>query len=201
MPKGYIIGHITVNDPEAYKEYVAKDTPILLGFGGRFLVRGGQAEVVEGAAEDRHVVFEFDSYEAAKAAYHDPEYQEVAKIRHASASSTIMVAEGNDEDLPDPAGDAPLGYLIAHVTVHDPEAYRPYVTGNTPIMRGYGARYIVRGGEAEVLEGDLGGRHVVIAYPSFEAARAAYHDPAYQDVAAIRRDYSEGTIILVEGAA
>ncbi|MCB4379652.1 DUF1330 domain-containing protein, partial [Synechococcus sp. MU1644] len=33
MPKGYIIGHITVNDPEAYKEYVEKDTPILLSHG------------------------------------------------------------------------------------------------------------------------------------------------------------------------
>lgn len=201
MPKGYIIGHITVNDPEAYKDYVAKDTPILLGLGGRFLVRGGQADVVEGQAEDRHIVFEFDSFDAAHAAYHDPDYQEVAKIRHGSATSTIMVAEGNDEDLPDPSGDAPLAYLIAHVTVHDPDAYRPYVDGNTPIMRGHGARYIVRGGRSEVLEGDLGERHVVIAYPSFQAASAAYHDPAYQEVAAIRRDHSEGTIILVEGAA
>lgn len=201
MPKGYIIGHITVNDPEAYKEYVAKDTPILLGYGGRFLVRGGQAEVVEGEAEDRHVVFEFDSYDTALRAYHDPAYQEVARIRRASASSTIMVAEGNDEALPEPEGAAPLGYLIAHVTVHDPESYKPYVERNTPIMRGHGARYIVRGGRSEVLEGSLGARHVVIAYPSYAAARAAYHDPAYQDVAAIRRDHSDGTIILVEGAA
>ncbi|SMX38410.1 hypothetical protein MAA8898_01588 [Maliponia aquimaris] len=201
MPKGYIIGHITVHDPEAYKTYVARDTPILLGLGGRFLVRGGQAEVVEGAAEDRHVVFEFDSYDRARAAYHDPAYQEVAQIRRASATSTIMVAEGNDEALPDPAGAAPLGYLIAHVTVHDPDSYAPYVTGNTPIMRGHGARYIVRGGRSEVLEGTLGARHVVIAYPGYAAAKAAYHDPAYQEVAQIRRDHSDGTIILVEGAA
>ena len=34
MPKGYIIGHITVTDPEAYQEYVIKDTPILKGLGG-----------------------------------------------------------------------------------------------------------------------------------------------------------------------
>lgn len=201
MPKGYIIGHITVNDPEAYKEYVEKDTPILLGLGARPIVRGGQAEVVEGEAEDRHVVFEFDSYEKALAAYHDPDYQEVAKIRHASATSTIMVVEGNDEDLPDPAGDAPRGFLIAHVTVKDAEAYRPYVEGNTPIMRGYGARYIARGGAAEVMEGTTGARHVVIAYPSYEAARTAYFDPAYQELVKIRQAHSDGTIIIVEGAA
>ena len=40
MPKGYIIGHITVKDPEAYKEYVVRDTPILQALGGRFIVRG-----------------------------------------------------------------------------------------------------------------------------------------------------------------
>ena len=94
MPKGYIIGHITVNDPEAYKEYVEKDTPILLGLGGRFIIRGGQAEVPEGETLDRHVVIEFESYEKALAAYNDPEYQDVAKIRHRTATSTIIVVEG-----------------------------------------------------------------------------------------------------------
>lgn len=94
MPKGYIIGHITVNDPEAYKEYVEKDTPILLGLGGRFVVRGGQSSLMEGQTQDRHVVIEFPSYEAALAAYNDPDYQEVAKIRHRTADSTIIVVEG-----------------------------------------------------------------------------------------------------------
>lgn len=96
MPKGYIIGHITVNDPEAYKEYVERDTPILHGLGGRFIVRGGQSEVMEGDVLDRHVVIEFPSYEAAKAAYNDPDYQEVMKIRHRSATSTILVVEGHE---------------------------------------------------------------------------------------------------------
>ncbi|MEL6883390.1 MAG: DUF1330 domain-containing protein [Pseudomonadota bacterium] len=94
MPKGYIIGHITVNDPEAYKEYVEKDTPILLGHGASPLVRGGDAQSMEGPEFSRHVVFEFETYEAALAAYNDPEYQEVMKIRHRTATSMIVVAEG-----------------------------------------------------------------------------------------------------------
>lgn len=97
MPKGYIIGHITVKDPEAYKEYVEKDTPLLKAFGAKFLVRGGQSEMPEGEAQNRHVVFEFPSYEAAKAAYHDPEYQAVAEIRRRTAESTIILVEGHDE--------------------------------------------------------------------------------------------------------
>jgi uncharacterized protein (DUF1330 family) len=98
MPKGYIIGHITVRDPEAYKEYVVRDTPILESHGAKFIVRGGQGEVKEGpgGAEQRHVVIEFPSYEAALAAYNDPEYQAVADIRRRTADSVIVVVEGHD---------------------------------------------------------------------------------------------------------
>lgn len=94
MPKGYIIGHITVNDPEAYKEYVEKDTPILLALGGKFVVRGGQSQTLEGETLSRHVVIEFPSYDAAMAAYNDPEYQKVADIRRRTAESVILVVEG-----------------------------------------------------------------------------------------------------------
>jgi uncharacterized protein (DUF1330 family) len=94
MPKGYFIAHITVNDPEAYKEYIERDTPILQALGGRFVVRGGQAQVMEGETLNRHVVIEFPSYEAALAAYHDPAYQEVADIRRRTADSVILVVEG-----------------------------------------------------------------------------------------------------------
>ncbi|MBF9047635.1 DUF1330 domain-containing protein [Rhodobacterales bacterium LSUCC0031] len=96
MPKGYIIGHITVNDPEAYKEYVVRDTPILQGLGGRFIVRGGQSQVMEGETLMRHVVIEFPSYEAALKAYNDPAYQEVADIRRRTAESVIIVVEGTE---------------------------------------------------------------------------------------------------------
>ncbi|MBF9032440.1 DUF1330 domain-containing protein [Rhodobacterales bacterium HKCCE3408] len=94
MAKGYIIGHITVTDPEGYPEYVRRDTPILESHGARFIVRGGQSQTMEGAAQDRHVVIEFDSYEKALEAYNDPDYQEVADIRRRCAESTIIVVEG-----------------------------------------------------------------------------------------------------------
>ncbi len=94
MPKGYIIAHITVTNPEAYKEYVIRDTPLLEAFGAKFVVRGGASEVPEGGAMDRHVVIEFPSYEAARAAYYDPEYQKVADIRRRNAESLIVLVEG-----------------------------------------------------------------------------------------------------------
>ena len=96
MPKGYLIGHITVTNPEAYKEYVERDTPILESFGGRFIIRGGESEIAEGETHQRHVVVEFPTYEAAKTAYNDPEYQEVAEIRRRNAESVIVLVEGTE---------------------------------------------------------------------------------------------------------
>lgn len=94
MPKGYIIAHVTVHNPEGYKEYIERDTPILQRLQGEFIVRGGQAEVPEGETLERHVVIEFPSYEAALKAYHDPDYQEVAEIRRQNAESVFVVVEG-----------------------------------------------------------------------------------------------------------
>lgn len=94
MPKGYLIGHITVNDPEAYREYVERDTPIIVRHGGVPLVRGGDSMALEGPEFSRHVVFEFPSYDAALALYNDPEYQEVMKIRQRTADSMIVVTKG-----------------------------------------------------------------------------------------------------------
>ncbi|MEI4261489.1 DUF1330 domain-containing protein [Roseovarius sp. D0-M9] len=96
MPKGYLIGHITVKDPGAYAEYVARDTPIFERHGGRFVVRGGACETLEGSTLERHVVIEFPSYVAATAAYNDPEYQAVADIRRRTADSVIILVEGTD---------------------------------------------------------------------------------------------------------
>lgn len=94
MPKGYLIAHITVTDPEGYPEYVRRDTPILESHGANFVVRGGKQEVLEGESGQRTVVIEFESYEAAMAAYNDPDYQEVAEIRRRCADSVCLIVEG-----------------------------------------------------------------------------------------------------------
>jgi uncharacterized protein (DUF1330 family) len=94
MPKGYIIAHVTVRNPEAYKEYIERDTPILNALGGTFVIRGGQSQLMEGDSLDRHILIEFPSYAAALTAYNDPEYQEVAEIRRRNADSVIIVVEG-----------------------------------------------------------------------------------------------------------
>ena len=94
MPKGYWIASVDIEDPEAYKGYVAAHTPVLQGFGAKFLIRGGQRQVVEGTARQKSVVIEFESYEAALACYNSAAYQTAAAMRQAVAVSDIVVIEG-----------------------------------------------------------------------------------------------------------
>jgi len=94
MPKGYIIGHVTLTDAAAYQEYVTRNSPIIASYGGRPLVRGGQSQSPEGPQFARHVVFEFDDYEKARALYNDPAYQDAAQIRRDNATSMIVLVEG-----------------------------------------------------------------------------------------------------------
>lgn len=96
MPKGYVIAHITVRDPERYKDYVALDTPVVERFGGRFLVRAGRSETVEGESLERHVVIEFPDYETARAFYASEDYQRAAAIRRACADGQLIVVEGQE---------------------------------------------------------------------------------------------------------
>jgi uncharacterized protein (DUF1330 family) len=93
--KGYWIGHVNITDPERYKDYIAANAEPIRKYGGRFVVRNGQCEVVRGGlAGRRHVVLEFDSYEKAKACHDSPEYQAAAKIRDEASTAELIIIEG-----------------------------------------------------------------------------------------------------------
>ena len=94
MPKGSIIGPVTVTNTEAYQDYITGNSPIIKAHGGKPIVRGGASEAPEGSPYSRHVIFEFPDYASAQALYNDPEYQKVAQIRRDNAISMIILAEG-----------------------------------------------------------------------------------------------------------
>jgi len=94
----------------------------------------------------------------------------------------------------------PKGYWIAHVSVTDPEKYPDYISTAKPAFEKYGARFLVRGGAHECVEGNTGERHVVIEFASMEDALACYNCEQYQKAAKIRSSASTGTITIVEGA-
>ena len=95
MSKGYWVVSITVTDEEPYKRYVAANHAIFEKWRGRFLVRGGTFETVQGQAGARQVVIEFESYEVASGCYRSPEYQAALKLLLAGATVQMMtIVEG-----------------------------------------------------------------------------------------------------------
>lgn len=92
-------------------------------------------------------------------------------------------------------------YVIADVTVKNPDAYAEYRKQVLPTITKYGGRFIVRGGAHETLEGDWRpGRVVVIEFPDMAAAKAWYRSTEYGPLVKLRQSASSGRIILVEGA-
>ncbi len=204
MPKGYWIPHIDVTDPEGYKAYTAATPPAHHKYAGVALVRGGKTEVLEGRGRARNVLREFPDFATGLACYRSPEYQSAKPLRLAAAASDFIIAEGYDGAQPPQSSSAPApaarkGYWIGHVDVKDPEGYKAYTTANQRPFGNFGARFLVRGGNAEVVEGHARARHVVIEFPSFEAAVACYRSPEYQAAKKLRDGNSEIDLIAVEG--
>jgi uncharacterized protein (DUF1330 family) len=94
----------------------------------------------------------------------------------------------------------PKGYWIARIDVEDAVTYKSYVTAATPAYQKYGAKFLVRGGRSQAVEGAGRGRNVVIEFESFDIALSCYHSPEYQAAADFRRKASLGEILVVEGA-
>ncbi|MCC7161212.1 MAG: DUF1330 domain-containing protein [Anaerolineae bacterium] len=91
----YVIVQVRVHNPAPYEEYKKGVLATVEKFGGRFLVRGGKVETVEGAWKpERFVILEFPSMERARAWWNSPEYQTLANIRFANASSEMIFVEG-----------------------------------------------------------------------------------------------------------
>lgn len=96
----YLICLVRVDEPETYKQYTARTPALIAKHGGRFLVRGGPVETIEGPEfRDRLVVLEFPSTEAVTTFYASPEYQEVKKTRQVASEATFLLAEGVPEGV------------------------------------------------------------------------------------------------------
>ena len=93
----------------------------------------------------------------------------------------------------------PNGYWIARVDVSDPDRYRQYVAANAKPFAAYGARFLVRAGTFEAVEGTSRSRNVVIEFPSYQAALDCYRSADYQQAIGIRLPASTGDVVIVEG--
>ena len=90
----YVIGEVEVTDPVTFQKYSEKVPGTMAAFNGRYLVRGGKTQALEGEAPKRIVVIAFDSMEQAQAWDDSPAYDAIKPIRQSSAKSRLFIAEG-----------------------------------------------------------------------------------------------------------
>lgn len=91
----YIIVDVKVTNPEVYQNYTKLVPATVDAYGGKFIVRGGKTETLEGDWQpNRVVVLEFESVEKAKAWWNSEEYREPKALRHSAAQAQMIVVEG-----------------------------------------------------------------------------------------------------------
>ena len=91
----YVVVEVQVHDQDAYAEYKAGVPATLAKYDGKFLVRGGKVETLEGGwLPERFVLLEFPSVERAKEWWASPEYSAIKDIRYRNADSRMFVVEG-----------------------------------------------------------------------------------------------------------
>lgn len=96
MPKGYVLAEVEVTDPALFETYRPMASAAIAAFGGRYLVRGGDTQVMEGDRPTRRMVLlEFDSPARAMEWYRSPQYQEALGVRQKAAKTHLMLLNGH----------------------------------------------------------------------------------------------------------
>jgi len=91
------------------------------------------------------------------------------------------------------------GYWVGRVDVIKPEGYKAYGAAIVEPFRKYGAKFLVRGGTFEAVEGKARGRNIVLEFKDYETALACYRSPEYKKAMALREGAVEIDIIVIEG--
>ncbi len=93
----YVLAEIEITNPEGYKEYTKAVPATIAKYGGRFLIRGGESEALEGEwPQRRRVLLEFPTMDAARKWWHSPEYEKPKAMRQAASEGRLLLIEGAD---------------------------------------------------------------------------------------------------------
>jgi uncharacterized protein (DUF1330 family) len=91
-------------------------------------------------------------------------------------------------------------YAVAHLRkVNMGPQIVEYLQRIDATLKPFGGRFLVHGGEVEVLEGIWPGHLIIIEFPDRESARAWYQSSAYQQILPLRTNNSDGDVILADG--
>ena len=95
----------------------------------------------------------------------------------------------------------PKAYWIVRVSIRDADRYPDYLTAARPAFEKFGARFIVRGGAFESMEGSARDRNVVVEFADCTTALACYRSAEYQAAKAVRQKYADADFIIIDGAS
>ncbi len=95
--KAYLVLDLAVHDFAGFTPYIAKVPTYIERYGGRYIVRGAEPKTIEGDwAPQRLVIIEFPTRSNAEQFLDDPEFRELAKIRHKTTTCKLVLVEGSD---------------------------------------------------------------------------------------------------------
>lgn len=95
---------------------------------------------------------------------------------------------------------AARAYLVAQITIRDPEGYEAYRSRTRAVIESFGGRFLVRGGKLHQLEGQADfARLAIIEFPSLDAAQDFYQSADYQQLVPHRTRNSDGMLLIAEG--
>jgi uncharacterized protein (DUF1330 family) len=91
----YVIADLTITDPQGFEEYRQMVPATIAQYGGKYVVRGGQVETLEGNWDPKRlVIIEFESAERAKQWWACEEYREAKALRQRTAQTNLIIIEG-----------------------------------------------------------------------------------------------------------
>lgn len=91
------------------------------------------------------------------------------------------------------------GYWMALVDVTDPDGYARYIAANKAAFEKYGAKFVVRAGQGQVMEGPAANRWVVIEFKDYQTAVDCFHSPEYRAAYEMRQAFANAHMAIVEG--
>lgn len=204
---GYLFVMAATKKRDIMAEYAKTLPPIYQKFQGYYIATGNKnstLKILEGTMTNSEsiVLARFPAIETVNEFWWSPEYRKSAQLRIDGDAATVNVVrlKGRPGEGPRPVGKP--GILIGIQNVRDPAKLREYGAKAGPLVGQYGGK-IIAGGQRkdiELLEGNFGNNQInVVRFPSIDALRKFYNDPAYQEAIKIRQAGADALVLEVEG--
>lgn len=195
----YFLVEVATTDPALMAEYRTHTPGLVAKYGGRFVVRGGRTEAVEGDwRPERIVMLEYPDMAALHRFYRSADYAPVLAMRLKAGRSRAVAAPGEPSA---PTGLAPSrAFLVVDFKLKDPAKLAEYRERVPALVAAAGGRYLVRSDAVESVEGEWRPeRLTIVGFPDFAALQGFYRSDAYRPLLAMRLAATEPRTLLVEG--